>query len=159
VAGKLVDRFGERPFLVIGPLLQAIGFGWIALVAEAGMSYGTLIAPLMVAGVGISMSFPAAQNSVVSSVPEEAIGKAAGTNTTMRELGGVLGIAIGVAAFAGAGGYASPADFSDGFVAAISVSAGLSVAAALFGAALPGRQSPLQAEPRTESSVVRSSSA
>jgi hypothetical protein len=58
-----------------------------------------------------------------------------------------------------AGGYASPADFSDGFVAAISVSAGLSVAAALFGAALPGRQSPLQAEPRTESSVVRSSSA
>jgi EmrB/QacA subfamily drug resistance transporter len=159
VAGKLVDRFGERPFLVIGPLLQAIGFGWIALVAEAGMSYGTLIAPLMVAGVGISMSFPAAQNSVVSSVPEEAIGKAAGTNTTMRELGGVLGIAIGVAAFAGAGGYASPDDFSDGFVAAISVSAGLSVAAALFGAALPGRQSPLQAEPRTESSVVRSSSA
>ncbi|HEY0277416.1 MAG TPA: hypothetical protein VGC32_04025 [Solirubrobacterales bacterium] len=58
-----------------------------------------------------------------------------------------------------AGGYASPTDFSDGFVAAISVSAGLSVAAALFGAALPARQSPLQAEPRTESSVVRSSSA
>jgi hypothetical protein len=93
----------------------------------------------MVAGVSISMSFPAAQNSVVSSVPEEAIGKAAGTNSTMRELGGVLGIAIGVAAFAGAGGYASPIDFTDGFVAAISVSAGLSVLAALFGAALPAR--------------------
>src|ERR1700712_5124400 len=139
LAGKLVDRFGERPFLIIGPLLQAAGFGWIALVAEAGMSYSTLIAPLIVAGVGISMSFPAAQNSVVSSVPEEAIGKAAGTNSTMRELGGVLGIAIGVAAFAGAGGYASPADFSDGFVAAITVSAGLSVAAALCGAALPAR--------------------
>jgi EmrB/QacA subfamily drug resistance transporter len=139
VAGKLVDRFGERPFLVVGPLLQAIGFGWIALVAGAGMSYGTLIAPMMIAGIGISMSFPAAQNSVVSSVPAEAIGKAAGTNSTMRELGGVLGIAIGVAAFAGAGGYASPADFADGFVAAISVSAALSVLAALCGAALPSR--------------------
>jgi EmrB/QacA subfamily drug resistance transporter len=139
VAGKLVDRFGERPFLVVGPLLQAVGFGWIALVAEAGMSYSTLIAPLIVAGIGISMSFPAAQNSVVGSVPAEAIGKAAGTNSTMRELGGVLGIAIGVAAFAGAGGYASPAEFSDGFVAAITVSAGLSVAAALCGAALPSR--------------------
>jgi hypothetical protein len=103
------------------------------------MDYWTLVPPLMVAGVGISMSFPAAQNSVVGSVPEEAIGKAAGTNSTMRELGGVLGIAIGVAAFAGAGGYASPTDFSDGFVAAISVSAGLSVLAALFGAALPAR--------------------
>jgi hypothetical protein len=125
VAGKLVDRFGERPFLVVGPLLQAVGFGWIALVAEAGTDYWTLVPPLMVAGVGLSMSFPAAQNTVVSSAPEEAIGKAAGTNSTMRELAGVLGIAIGVAAFAGAGGYASPTDFSAGFVAAISVSAGL----------------------------------
>ena len=139
VAGKLVDRFGERPFLVVGPLLQAAGFGWIALISGADMNYATLIPPLILAGVGISMTFPAAQNSVVSSVPEEAIGKAAGTNMTMRELGGVLGIAIGVAAFAGAGGYASPTDFSDGFVAAITVNAGLSVAAALCGAALPSR--------------------
>src|ERR1700754_1259296 len=35
VAGTLVDRFGERPFLVAGPLLQAVGMGWIALVADA----------------------------------------------------------------------------------------------------------------------------
>ena len=139
VAGKLVDRFGERPFLVIGPALQAAGLLWIALIADASMDYAQLIAPLMVAGVGISMSFPAAQNSVVSAVPPEAIGKAAGTNSTMRELGGVLGIAIGVAAFAGAGGYASPAQFSDGFVAAMGVAAGLSLLAALAGAALPGR--------------------
>ena len=137
VAGKLVDRFGERPFLVLGPLLQAAGMGWIALIAEAGMSYGELIPPLIVAGVGISMSFPAAQNSVVSSVPPEAIGKAAGVNSTMRELGGVLGIALGVAAFAGVGGYASPADFSDGFVAAMLVTTGLSLLAALAGAYLP----------------------
>ena len=82
--------------------------GWIALIAEPGMSYGELIPPLMVAGVGISMSFPAAQNSVIGAVPPEAIGKASGTNNTMRELGGVFGIAISVAVFAGAGSYASP---------------------------------------------------
>jgi EmrB/QacA subfamily drug resistance transporter len=139
VAGKLVDRFGERPFLVAGPLLQAVGIAWIALIADPGMSYAQMIAPLMVAGVGISMSFPAAQNSVVGSVAPEAIGKASGTNSTMRELGGVLGIALGVAAFSGAGGYASPADFSDGFVAAMGVSAGLSVLAATAGALLPSR--------------------
>jgi EmrB/QacA subfamily drug resistance transporter len=139
VAGKLVDRFGERPFLVAGPLLQATGMAWIALIADAGMDYAQLIPPLMVAGVGISMSFPAAQNSVVGSVPAEAIGKAAGTNSTMRELGGVLGIALGVAAFAGAGSYASPVDFTDGFVAAMGVSAGLSVLAGLAGALLPSR--------------------
>jgi EmrB/QacA subfamily drug resistance transporter len=139
VAGKLVDHFGERPFLVAGPLLQAIGMAWLALIADSGMSYAPMVAPLMIAGVGISMSFPAAQNSVVGSVPPEAIGKAAGTNSTMRELGGVLGIALGVAAFAAAGSYASPGDFSDGFVSAMGVASGLSLLAALAGAALPAR--------------------
>ena len=139
VGGKLVDRFGERPFLVVGPLLQATGMAWIALIADAGMAYAAMVPPLVIAGVGVSMSFPAAQNSVVGSVPAEAIGKAAGTNSTMRELGGVFGIALGVAAFAGAGGYASPTEFSDGFVAAMWVSAGLSLVAAAAGAALPAR--------------------
>ena len=67
--GALVDRFGERPFLGVGPLLQCAGMAWIALLAEPGMAYGALVPPLMVARVGISMSFPAAQNSVVGSVP------------------------------------------------------------------------------------------
>jgi EmrB/QacA subfamily drug resistance transporter len=137
VAGALVDRFGERPFLVAGPLLQAAGMGWIALIAAPGMAYSELIAPLMVAGVGVSMPFPAAQNSVVGSVPEAALGKASGVNMTMRELGGVFGIALSVAVFAGAGSYASPQAFSDGFVAAMGLSAGLSVVSALCGAALP----------------------
>jgi MFS family permease len=140
LAGTLVDRFGERPFMVAGPLLQAVGMGWIALIAEAGMAYSELIPPLIVAGIGVSMSFPAAQNSVVGSVPPEAIGKAAGTNSTMRELGGVLGIALSVAVFAGAGSYASAEAFTDGFVPAMTVSAGLSLLGALAGAALPARR-------------------
>jgi len=156
IAGKLVDRFGERPFMVVGPLLQAVGMGWIALIASADMTYGEMIAPLIIAGAGISMSFPAAQNSVVSSVPPEAIGKAAGTNSTMRELGGVFGIALSVAVFAGAGSYASAQAFSDGFVAAMGVSAGLSLLGALAGSALPGRQTtpatiPAVARPALES--------
>ena len=83
------------------------------------------------------MAFPAAQNAVVGAVPPEAIGKATGTNTTLRELGGVFGIAISVAVFAAAGSYASPADFTDGFVAAMGVSAALSLLAACAGALLP----------------------
>ena len=139
VAGKLVERFGERVFMTVGPLLQAAGMGWIALVADAGVAYVELVPPLIIAGVGVSMSFPAAQNSVVGSVPPEAIGKASGVNSTMRELGGVFGIALSVAVFSAAGSYASPDAFADGFSAAITVSFGLSLAAAVAGAALPGR--------------------
>ena len=57
----------------------------------------------------------------------------------LRELGGVFGIAILVAVFAGAGSYASPEAFSDGFAAAIAVSAALSLVGAIAGLGLPGR--------------------
>ena len=49
------------------------------------------------------------------------VGKAAGANSMMRELGGVFGIAVAVAVFAGAGSYASPEAFLDGFAPAIAV--------------------------------------
>jgi hypothetical protein len=58
----------------------------------------------------------------------------------MRELGGVFGIAIAVAVFAGAGSYASPQAFTDGFGPAIGVAAALSLAGALAALALPGRR-------------------
>jgi hypothetical protein len=58
----------------------------------------------------------------------------------MRELGGVFGIAVVVATFAGAGGYASAQQFTDGFGPAIGVAAGLSAIGALASLALPGRR-------------------
>jgi EmrB/QacA subfamily drug resistance transporter len=140
LAGALADRFGERPFMVGGLALQAAGMGWIALIAEPGLTYGEFVLPAVVAGIGVSMAIPAAQNSVVSSVGLAAIGKAAGANSMMRELGGVFGIAIAVAVFAAAGSFASPDAFLDGFAPAIAVTAGLSLAGAVTGLALPGRR-------------------
>jgi EmrB/QacA subfamily drug resistance transporter len=140
IVGNLVDRIGERPFMVGGLLLQAAGLAWIAVIAEPDMAYGELVAPLIVAGVGVSMAIPSGQNSVLGSVALEAVGKAAGANSMMRELGGVFGIAVAVAVFAGAGGYVSAAAFTDGFAAAIGVAAALSFAGAVAGLALPGRR-------------------
>jgi EmrB/QacA subfamily drug resistance transporter len=139
VVGALVDRLGERPFMVGGLLLQAAGLTWVALIAGPDMTYGELVAPLIVAGVGVSMAIPSGQNSVLGAVPAEALGKAAGANSMMRELGGVFGIAVTVAVFAGAGSYASPSAFTDGFAPAIAVAATLSLAGALAGLAIPGR--------------------
>ena len=140
IAGALVDRVGERPFMVGGLTLQAAGLAWLALIAEPGMAYSQMLAPFIVGGVGVSMAIPAAQNSVLGSVAEGALGKAAGTNSMMRELGGVFGIAVVVAVFAGAGSYASAQAFVDGFSPAILVAAGLALAGAAAGLALPGRR-------------------
>lgn len=125
--------------LVTGLTLQALGLGWIALIAEPGLGFSELVLPFIVAGVGVSMAIPSAQNSVVGAVGIAEVGKAAGTNSMMRELGGVFGIAVLVAVFAGAGSYASSVGFLDGFRPAIAVGAALSLAGAIAGALVPGR--------------------
>jgi EmrB/QacA subfamily drug resistance transporter len=151
VAGALADRIGERPLMVTGLLTQAAGTIWIALIAGPDLAYSELVVPMVIAGVGISMAIPSAQNSVLGSVAQDAVGKAAGTNSVMRELGGVFGIAIAVAVFAGAGSYASPEAFTDGFAPAVGVAAGLALVGAVAGSFLPGhgRQAELIAGGRT----------
>jgi MFS family permease len=146
IAGTLADRFGERPFMVGGLSLQAIGMGWMALNAGSEFTYAEFVMPAVVAGIGISMAIPAAQNSVVGSVSLEAIGKAAGTNSMMRELGGVFGVAVAVTVFAAAGSYASPQAFLDGFASAMAAVAVLALAGAVAGLALP-RSAHRTAEP------------
>jgi MFS family permease len=133
----------ERPLLVGGLSLQALGLAWMALIAEPGLAYSHMLAPFVVAGVGVSMAIPAAQNSVVGSAGIDAIGKTAGTNSMMRELGGVFGIAVAVAVFAGSGSYASAAAFTDGFGPAIGVAGALALAGAAAGLAVPGRRTAL----------------
>jgi hypothetical protein len=54
---------GERPLMVSGLALQAVGMAWLALIAEVGMAYSQVLAPFVVADVGVSMAIPAGQNS------------------------------------------------------------------------------------------------
>jgi EmrB/QacA subfamily drug resistance transporter len=147
IAGAMADRFGERPLMVVGLSLQAAGMAWLALIVKPHLAYSEMLAPFIVSGVGVSMAIPSAQNSVVGSVALDAVGKAAGANSMMRELGGVFGIAVVVAVFSGAGGYASAQAFTDGFGPAIGVGAGFALAGAIAGLALPGRRRAAVAEP------------
>ena len=139
-AGALADRIGERLLLSVGLALQAAGFLWLVAVADPGLTYGQLIGPFVLAGVGVSMAIPCAQNAVVGGVDSETIGAAAGVNSMMRELGGVFGIAVTVAVFAGNGDYGSVLGFLDGFRPAIVTAAGFALVGALCGLAVPARQ-------------------
>jgi MFS family permease len=140
LTGALADRFGERPFMVGGLVMQAAGMGSIGLIAEPDLAYAELVIPLALSGVGISMAIIAAQSSAVGSVATDAIGKASGTNTMMRELGGVFGIAIAVAVFAAAGSFGSPEAFTDGFAPAMAAAGGLAAVGAVVSLGLPSRR-------------------
>jgi EmrB/QacA subfamily drug resistance transporter len=139
IAGSLTNRVGERALVTLGLGMQAAGFGWVAAIASPHLTYWHMIAPLVIAGAGISMAIPSAQNAVMNAVTPADLGKASGAYMTTRQLGGVFGLAIAVAVFTGAGSYLSPAAFSDGFIPALTVSAALSAAGALVAALLPRR--------------------
>jgi EmrB/QacA subfamily drug resistance transporter len=137
VAGRLVTRVGERPLIVIGLLLQAAGFAWIRAVAATDVNFVNLVLPFVVAGAGVSMAMPAAQNAVLSAVRHTEIGKASGTYNTMRFLGGAFGIALSASAFGAVGGFGSPQLIAAGFSAALGIATLLSCLGALAGASLP----------------------
>jgi EmrB/QacA subfamily drug resistance transporter len=140
IAGNVVNRIGERPLVTIGLLMQTIGLGWIAMIITPGVTYAMMIAPLAVAGVGVSMAMPAVQNVVLSSVSVVEMGKASGLFNMSRFLGGAFGVALLVVIFSATGATDSAANFSAGFAAAMAVAAGLSLSGALAGWWLPSRE-------------------
>ncbi|WP_271499314.1 MFS transporter [Bradyrhizobium sp. CCBAU 11357] len=144
----LGDRFGRRRmfaggialFTVTGLIMQAIGLGWIAFIASPDVAYAALIAPLVIAGVGVSMAMPAAQNAILSSVSLAEMAKASGIFNMGRFLGGMFGIAALVATFSANGAMDSAAHFADGFEAAMTLAALLSLVGAWIGLLLPARK-------------------
>lgn len=142
IAGTMVRRVGERALVVTGLALQAGGMVWLSMLARGEAAYIAWVLPLMIAGAGISMAMPAAQSAVLGAVEPQDIGKAAGLFNTLRQLGGVLGVAVTVAVFVRVGGYASAHEFSNGFAAVLLTSALLSLAGAATGLRLRGRTAP-----------------
>jgi MFS family permease len=139
IAGTLSDRFGTRPFMVLGLVMQGVGLGWVALIADTSVGYLQLGIALTVAGVGTSLCFPTIANAVMGSVPPEEAGVASGTNSSLRELGGVFGVAVLAAVFTRHNVYASPQAFVDGFKAALFVGAALTAVGIVAAVAVPGR--------------------
>jgi EmrB/QacA subfamily drug resistance transporter len=154
IAGALADRIDNRPFMVVGLAMQAIGLGWIAAIATSNLSYAELGPALGVAGIGIGMVFPTVANAVLGSVPLAEAGVASGTNSTVRQLGGVLGVAVLAAVFARPGVYSSPQLFVEGFSPALWVGVGLTVIGALAAALSPGR--PPRADPAVSERALAS---
>ncbi len=78
-----------------------------------------MIVPFIMAGAGMALVFAPSANAVLSSVRPQQAGQASGANNAIREIGGVLGVAVLATVFTGAGGYASPQAFVDGLLPAL----------------------------------------
>jgi EmrB/QacA subfamily drug resistance transporter len=140
VAGILSDRIGSRPLMAGGLALQAMALAWLAAISAPDVAYATLLPGFVMAGTGMALVFAPAANAVLSSVRQSETGQASGANNTIREVGGVLGVAVLAAVFTGAGGYGSPQAYVDGLVPAVWVGAAVLAAGALVALLVPGRR-------------------
>jgi MFS transporter, DHA2 family, methylenomycin A resistance protein len=93
LSGRIMSRTGPWPPMVAGLALGAAGL--LGLVAAAPhTAYGVLVVPLAAAGLGMSLTMPAATAAVMGSAPAEHAGLASGVVNTARQVGGVIGVAL-----------------------------------------------------------------
>jgi EmrB/QacA subfamily drug resistance transporter len=144
LAGSLATKYGNRRFMAAGMAIQALALAWFAAVAHADTPYVELCPPLVVSGIAIGMVFPAFAGEVVASVHPDQMGIASGTNATIRELGGVFGVALAALVFASPVAYTTTDGFITGFVHAIWACAALTALGAVI-AAIGLRTSPASA--------------
>jgi EmrB/QacA subfamily drug resistance transporter len=137
LAGIFSERYGSRLFMAAGLALQAVALGWIASVASVDVSYTSLLGPFVLAGTGMSLVFAPAANAVLASVRTDQAGQASGATNAIRELGGVLGIAVLATVFTSHGGYASAHAFVEGLVPALWVGVAVLGAGALLAILVP----------------------
>jgi EmrB/QacA subfamily drug resistance transporter len=137
LAGVFSERLGSRPFMVAGLSLQAGALAWLALILSTDVSYAQMIVPFVMAGSGMALVFAPSANAVLSSVRTEQAGQASGANNAIREVGGVLGVAVLASVFTGAGSYASPQAFVNGLLPAMWVGVAVLAVGALVVFALP----------------------
>ena len=119
IAGVLSDRIGARPLLVTGMVLMSLGLAWIAAISTPTVEYLAMVPAFIISGIGMSLFFAPTANVVLSAVRPEEEGRASGVNNTIREIGGVFGVAILASVFSANGGYTSPQAFVDGMVPAV----------------------------------------
>jgi EmrB/QacA subfamily drug resistance transporter len=136
-AGVFSERFGSRPFMVAGLSLQAGALVWFTQMPLLHVPYSEMIVPFIMAGGGMALVFAPSANAVLASVRPEQAGQASGANNSIREVGGVLGVAVLSSVFTGAGGYGSPQEFVNGLIPAMWVGAAVLGAGALIVLALP----------------------
>jgi EmrB/QacA subfamily drug resistance transporter len=137
LAGLVAPRIGTRALIVTGLAFLAAGIFWLAFTMSADVAYLTLLPGFILAGIGMGLVFAPSSTAVLVNMAPADHAKASGTNSTLREIGVALGIAVLTAVFTGAGGQLTPTGYVSAAIPAVTVGASALALATLVALFLP----------------------
>ncbi len=93
LSGTLVGRFGSRPSMVWGAVVDAIGFA-LLLRLSLGSPYAAMLLPFALIPAGMGTGVPAMTTAILAGTAKEMSGIASAVLNAARQAGGALGVAL-----------------------------------------------------------------
>jgi EmrB/QacA subfamily drug resistance transporter len=92
-SGGLLDRFGGRRPLILGPAIAALGLLLLALPGTDGTYWLTFLPAMIVTGIGMAVTVAPLTTTVLNSVDPRHTGVASGINNAVASVAGLLTVA------------------------------------------------------------------